>query len=191
MPATECSWTRAEVLDLIERNPLSTPRYELVDGELLVTPSPGGMHQAAVREMVVSLISYLRAERGVGEASLSPADVMLEPETTVGPDVFVVAPDEAMRYRRDGRVRSLVLAVEVLSPGDRSGDRGRKRKLYQRHVAEYWIVDTNARCIEVWRADATSATIERERLEWKSENATKRFVLDVPAYFARVFAEEA
>jgi Uma2 family endonuclease len=189
MPATERGWTRAAVLDLIERNPLSTPRYELVDGVLLVSPSPSRAHQHAVRELVFQLMLYLRAEPGVGEAFTSPADVMLERETTVGPDVFVVSPEECQRYGRDGRVRSLMLAIEVLSPGDRSGDRTRKRALYQRHVPEYWIIDTNARAIEVWRPGATSALVTRERLEWQPANATKPFVLDVVVYFARVCAE--
>ena len=189
MPATKRSWTREEVLDLIERNPLSTPRYELVDGVLLMSPSPSRAHQRAVRELLFQLMLYLRAEPGVGEVFTAPADVMLERETTVGPDVFVVSPEECQRYGRDGRVHSLTLAVEVLSPGDRSGDRTRKRALYQRHVPEYWIVDTNARTIEVWRPGATSASVTRDRLEWQPANATNPFVLDVVAYFAKVFGE--
>jgi hypothetical protein len=48
MPATDRGWTREEVLDLIARNPLTTPRYELVDGVLLVTPASRGVHQFAV-----------------------------------------------------------------------------------------------------------------------------------------------
>jgi Uma2 family endonuclease len=167
MPATTQRWTRDEVLDLIARNPLTTPRYELVDGELLVTPSPSGPHQFAVALMLELLRAYLAGEPGVGEALTSPADVMLEDGTTVGPDVFVVPPAEANRILHEMPVRELVLAVEVLSPGDRSGDRSRKRRLYQRHVPEYWIVDTSARVIEAWRPGAATAVVHRERLEWQ------------------------
>ncbi|HKS07653.1 MAG TPA: Uma2 family endonuclease [Gemmatimonadaceae bacterium] len=191
MPAIERSWTRAEVLDLIARNPLPTPRYELVDGELLVTPAPGGTHQSAVGLMHWHLRNYLVARPEVGEVFMSPADVKLEPESTVGPDVFVVTQTEGMRFRRDNRVHALVLAVEVLSPGDRSGDRTRKRALYQRNVREYWIVDTTKRAIEVWRPGMASAFVARERLEWNPAGASQPFVLDVAVYFANVFGEPA
>jgi Uma2 family endonuclease len=70
----------------------------------------------------------------VGEALMSPSDVMPEPGTTVGPDVFVVPPAEGKRIRHEYPVVNLLLVVEVLSPGDRSGDRSRKRKLYQRRM---------------------------------------------------------
>src|SRR5437763_16791937 len=48
MSATLRRWRREEVLALIDQTPLHSPRYELVDGELLVTPSPGGLHQIAL-----------------------------------------------------------------------------------------------------------------------------------------------
>jgi Uma2 family endonuclease len=135
------------------------------------------------------LADYLDAEPGVGEALTSPADVMPEPETTVGPDVFVMPVDAARLARKRFPVRHLLLAVEVLSPGDRSGDRTRKRRLYQRTIPEYWIVDTAARRIELWRPSATAPELHTERLEWNPAGATAPFVLDVVAYFARVFGE--
>jgi Uma2 family endonuclease len=189
MPATARRWTRDDVLDLIARNPLTVPRYELVDGELLVTPAPSGLHQFAVVIMLELLREYLRLAPQAGEALTSPADVMLEDGTTVGPDVFVMPPAEAVRIRRENLVRDLLLAVEVLSPGDRSGDRGRKRKLYQRTVPEYWIVDTANRAIEVWRPGAAEPEVHRDRVEWWPASAPAAFVLDVHAYFARVFGE--
>jgi Uma2 family endonuclease len=189
MPAVEGRWTREEVLDLIARNPLTTPRYELVDGVLLVTPSPSGMHQIAVGKLYVLLTAYLDSESAVGEAFHSPSDVEPEPGATVGPDVFVVPPDEAKRIRRERPVRRLILAVEMLSPGDRSGDRGRKRELYQRTIPEYWIVDNPQRHIDVWRPGFDVPTILRDVLEWHPAGASRPFVLDVPGYFAMVYGE--
>lgn len=190
MPATERSWTREEVLDLIARNPLDVPRYELVDGVLLVTPGPTNVHQRAVGRMSWLLSNYLEIERGVGEAFTSPADVMPEEGTTVGPDVFVIPPDEARRVFEGGPYRTLALVIEVLSPGDRSGDRSRKRRLYHRTVPEYWIVDTDSRTIEVWKSDARSFVAQAEFVEWNPAGAMKPFFLDVKAYFARVFRED-
>src|SRR5687767_7182275 len=76
MPALDLTdrrrrWTAREVRELIAASPLATPRYELVDGELLVTPSPGYAHQRAVGELLVALAEHLRTE-GIGEAITSP-----------------------------------------------------------------------------------------------------------------------
>jgi len=51
--------------------PLATPRYELVDGELLVTPSPALPHQVVVTRLLVALVAYLDPE-GIGVAIPSP-----------------------------------------------------------------------------------------------------------------------
>jgi Uma2 family endonuclease len=177
------------VIDLIERNPLNTPRYELVDGVLLVTPGPSYAHQSAVGRMYWLLANYFETQPGLGEVFMSPADVMPEQGTTVAPDVFVVPRDEGRRIRLGGPARNLMLVVEVLSPRDRSGDRGRKRRLYQRTIPEYWIVDTVAEQIELWRPGFNEALMHSERLEWHPAGSTVPFVMDIRAYFARVRGE--
>ena len=189
MPATrQRRWTRAEVLELIERNPLQTPRYEVVDGELFVTPSPRPIHQIALARLLHELISYCD-ETGVGEALTSPSDTELEEETLVQPDVYVVPRDEGMRMRTTTTGRKLLLAVEVLSPSSLRGDRGRKRQLYQRRVPLYWIVNLDDRIVEEWAPGSVRHTVVRDRLVWRSENASIPFMLDLPGYFARVFGE--
>lgn len=190
MPAAERRrWTLREVRDLIAANPLVTPRYELVDGELIVTPSPRPVHQIAVRELMLALHGYLRREH-VGEVLGSPSDVELEPESTVQPDVYVMAPEEFARIRREPIVRKLLLAIEVLSTASAGGDRGSKRLLYQRHVSEYWIVDLDARLIERWRPGDVRPEILREALEWRPAGSTSALSLDLPAFFAIVLGDE-
>lgn len=71
MPAVDRRWTAREVRALIDENPLATPRYELVDGELLVTPSPHPWHQRIVTELLVSLHRYLES-CPVGHGPLRP-----------------------------------------------------------------------------------------------------------------------
>jgi Uma2 family endonuclease len=186
MPAAvRRSWTLAEVRALIDANPLATPRYELVDGELLVTPSPIGPHQKAVRELLVALATYLR-QNPVGEVLDSPFDIELEPETIVQPDVFVVPPDEARRLDNEMPGRTLLLAIEVISPSSARGDRGPKRALFQRHVPEYWIIDLDARLLERWRPGDTRPEILHTRIEWQPAGITDPFVLDLADFFARV-----
>ena len=189
MPAAERRWSAREVRALIEESPLATPRYELVDGELLVTPSPGFGHQRAVARLIVALHDYLRREH-VGEALTSPFDVELEPESITQPDIFVVSTEEGRRLQRDGLpALSLLLAIEVLSPSSSRHDRVRKRPLYQRHVPEYWIVDLDARIIERWRTGDDRPEIVDTSLQWLPERATSPFVLDVALLFGNVFGE--
>src|SRR6185437_7072878 len=106
MPAVHRRWTASEVRALVDANELSTPRYELVDGELLVTPAPRLFHQAAVSSLIVLLHGYLAAEP-VGRVLASPSDVELEPEFLSQPDLFVVPRDEWRRVRSERIVRSL------------------------------------------------------------------------------------
>jgi Uma2 family endonuclease len=189
MPATrERRWTRAEVLDLIERNPLKTPIYEVVDGELFVSPSPRPIHQIAVARLLYELIRYCDAT-GIGEALTSPSDTELEPDTLVQPDVYVVPQDEIVRMRTVVTGRKLLLAAEVLSPSSRGADRGKKRRLYQRRVPLYWIVNLDDRIVERWTPESAHHTLVRDRLEWHPAGAAVPFTLDLPAYFARVFGE--
>ena len=180
-------WTAREVRQLIDENPLITPRYELVDGELLVTPSPRPAHQLAVLRLATALMSYLD-QHPIGTVVTSPSDIELEPETITQPDIFAVPIEEFRRAMKEGfPVRKLLLTIEILSPSSARHDRVRKRPLYQRHVPDYWIVDLDARLVERWKPNDPRPEIMTEMLSWHPEGATTAFTLDLPAYFERVF----
>jgi len=190
MPAVDRRWTAREVRALIEKSPLASPRYELVDGELLVTPSPGYSHQRTVTRLLVALHEYTQRE-GIGDALASPFDVELEPETITQPDIFVISRDEGRRLQHEGLPAiSLLLAIEVLSPSSSRHDRVRKRPLYQRHAPEYWIVDLDARLIERWRTGEDRPEILDVSLTWRPTGATEPFVLDVQRFFSEVMNEQ-
>lgn len=189
MPAsTGQAWTRAEVLALIDANPLHTPRYELVDGELLVTPGSAGIHQKAVLQIVVALHPFLE-RTGVGELFISPSDVQLEAESLVQPDLYVVPPREGKRLIRARTARDLLLAIEVVSPSSGRHDRGRKREFYQRNVPEYWIFDTEARLVERWRRNEALPERLRNRLEWHPAGTETAFVMDLERFFEKIFGD--
>ena len=191
MPAVEKRrWTAREVRDLIAAEPLASPRYELVDGELLVTPSPGLRHQAVVGGLLVALHDYL-AHEPVGVCVVSPSDIELESETITQPDVYVAPRGEWKRALTQGfPLFELLLAIEVLSPSSGRHDRVRKRPLYLRHVPEYWIVDLDARVFERWRAGDRRPEIVSDRLTWTPDGASTPFDLDVAAFFARALLDE-
>ena len=182
--ATSAGWTVEQLATL----PDDGKRYEIIDGELYVTPAPALRHQYAVTQLLGRLFNYLNTHR-VGVVVGAPTDVEFEPRTVVEPDVLVMPlvsgrPPES--FAETGR---LLLAVEVLSPGTAARDRGVKRELYQRqNVPEYWIVDLDARLIERWRPADQRPEIVRDRLEWLPEGAAEPLVIEVPAFFAEVGA---
>jgi Uma2 family endonuclease len=185
MPAVKRRWTAAEVRELADANPLATPRYELVDGELLVTPGPRLAHQEAVAVLLMLLRSYLKDEP-VGHALASPSDVELEPGFLSQPDVFVIPTAEWHRVRHGRIVGRLSLTVEVLSSSSAGHDRVKKRPAYQRNVPEYWIVDLDARLIERWRPGDNRPEVLAELLEWLPSGARDPLRIDLAAYFAEV-----
>ncbi|CAN5363507.1 hypothetical protein BH09GEM1_BH09GEM1_31180 [soil metagenome] len=191
MPALDTHrWTAAEVRKLTADNPLLAPRYELVDGDLLVTPSPGWPHQRTVQNLLYSLTTYLRSTR-TGEAFVSPSDVELEPEFISQPDLFILSRAEIRRMMREGfPVYALMVAIEVISPSSGRHDRVRKRPKYQKHVQEYWIVDPDARLIERWRAGDDRPEISTTRFAWQPPADVPAFALDIEAFFADVYREE-
>ena len=181
-------WTAREVRQLIAESPLQTPRYELVDGELLVTPSPNRAHQLAVKALLRSLDDYLATSR-IGYVLQSPFDVELEPESITQPDVFVVSPSDWERLATEMPARELVLAIEVLSPSSSRHDRVTKRPLYLRHVSEYWIVDPYARVVERWTPDEERPAILTTVLEWHPRGGAEVFRLALPEFFTAVVDE--
>lgn len=179
-------WTAREVRKLIADAPSATPRYELVDGELLVTPSPRPAHQMAVGLLFAALAAYCERE-GVGVALMSPSDIELQPEDIRQPDVFLLTMAEWKRIARDGfPARELLLAIEVISPSSARMDRVTKRRGYQAHLSEYWIADIDARIVERWRTGDERPEIASELLTWTAPHATTEFSLPLAAFFDRL-----
>lgn len=159
-------------------------RYEIIDGELFVTPAPIPDHQRLAFEVAVRLAEYLR-RAPVGEMMMSPADIELAEDTVVQPDVFVVPLDAGRRPRTWREITRLLIAVEVISPSTARVDRIVKRGRYQRAgVGEYWIVDGQARLIERWRPEDERPEILSEELIWQPDHAYAPLRLELPGLFA-------
>ncbi len=169
--------------DMVRALPDDGNRYEVVHGELLVTPSPRLWHQTLVARVFHALATYLESEP-VGLVYASPADISWGREDIlVQPDVFVIPRDEA-RTLDWMQIRTLRLAVEVLSQSSQRADRFTKRRLYQeRHVSDYWVIDGGQHVVEVWTPDASLPSIERERLVWRPVGTQRVFTLRLEELF--------
>lgn len=182
MPHPTERWTAERVRAL----PDDGRRYELVHGELLVTPAPGRLHQAMHAALFSALFRYLAAT-GAGSVYSSPADPGFG-DDILQPDLFV--------FRGAGGsgnawpdADELLLVAEVLSPSTAAADRGIKRLRYQRAgVPEYWIVDLDARVFERWRPNDTRPERLRERLTWTPVADAQPLHLHLPELFASVLA---
>ena len=181
MPLSSRRWTPSQVLAL----PADGNRYECIDGELLVTPSPRLAHQRALRALYDELGNYVRREE-LGDLFWSPADIEIEPDTLVQPDLFVAgAAPGAARLQEWSEITHLRLAIEVLSPGTARYDRGLKRRFYQRAgVDEYWIVDLDARLVERWRPADDRPEICADVLDWAPDGASEPLRVELSAIFA-------
>jgi Uma2 family endonuclease len=168
--------------DMVRSMPDDGNRYEVVYGELLVTPAPRLWHQVLVHRLSVALELYLRTQP-VGVVLTAPADISWGTDVLVQPDVFVVAAEEA-RTLTWSRVRTLLLVAEVLSPSTTRGDRILKRLRYREAgVPVYWVVDGDQRSVEVWTPLDDFPAVERERLVWHPPGADGPFTLEIAELF--------
>jgi Uma2 family endonuclease len=181
MPDTARSWTR----EMVQALPDDGKRYELFDGELLVTPAPTGLHQFALTILWMVLDPYVRAER-LGWVMSSPADLSLGGNQLSQPDLFVMPSVPAGRDWTN--FPNPILVVEILSPATAHHDRFVKRRRFQRTgIPEYWIVDLDARAVERWRPGDDRPEIQDERLMWNPEGAANRLELDLSRYLQEVW----
>jgi Uma2 family endonuclease len=179
-------WTRAEVERLVDERPGYTPRYELIDGELLVTPAPNGRHQRIILRLAQLLLPYV-TEHTIGEIFLGPAELPLVTGERYEPDLFVVPLAKGRRPAMPLAATKPVLICETLSPGSSRHDRITKRRAFQRNgVPDYWIVDGDAEVFEVWHPADERPEIADERLIWSPVGAIVPFELDVREFFASV-----
>lgn len=179
--AAPAYWTA----DMVRALPDDGNRYEVVYGELLVTPAPRPWHEVLVVRLIARLADYLGRER-VGVVLGSRADISWDEASLVQPDVFVVDVVQA-RTLTWARFQNLLLVAEVLSPSSVKSDRFLKRRRYQEAgVPLYWIVDGDERQVEVWTPDARFPAFERDRLRWLPDGARSPFVLELADLFREV-----
>jgi Uma2 family endonuclease len=148
--------TRWQSADL-ELLPDNGNRYEIIDGELLVTRAPHWDHQNAILNLSVALVTWSRST-GLGRVSVAPGVIFTDDDNVI-PDLVWISTDRLARVLDESGhlLAAPELVVEVLSAGSDNERRDRevKRKLYAiRGVQEYWIIDWRRQQIEIFRRDS-------------------------------------
>ncbi len=129
-------------------------RYEIIGGELIVSPSPNRAHQTISMLLSRMVGNHVAAHR-LGNVFAAPVDVQLSPHNVVQPDLLFIRQDRLGIYGPDGPVEGPPdLVVEIISPSSRVMDRIRKAALYaDSGVPEYWLVDPERREFQILTLD--------------------------------------
>jgi len=125
-----------------------TKRYELIEGELIMVPSPVTYHQRISRKLEFLLEDFVEKNK-LGEIFYAPYDVHMG-ENVVQPDILFVSKEHSYVIVKEEIKGAPDLVIEILSPATAERDRTIKRTLYARYgVQEYWIVDPEEKTVEV------------------------------------------
>jgi Uma2 family endonuclease len=124
-------------------------RYEIIDGDLFMTPAPVTRHQIIAGRLIHLFLSYFETHP-IGTALTAPCDVLLSDTDIVQPDVIYMHKDGKSRITEKNVQGPPDLVIEILSPGTAVRDRELKRKRYEHFgVQEYWLVDPDQNTLEI------------------------------------------
>jgi Uma2 family endonuclease len=171
-------WTVEE----LQRLPDDGNKYEVIDGELFVTPAPAEVHEDILARLTRILDPFV-AQHGLGRV-YRPRAVVRTQGSEVEPDLMVRAKRSQPRSGRDWDDAPVpILVVEVLSPTTRRRDVMQKRDFYMRiGVAEYWVIDPELERVLVVRPEREDETIT-ETLIWRPAGAAEPLVIPLASIF--------
>ena len=140
--------------------PSDGKRYELIHGEVHVTPSPATRHQFALQNLSQDLGTFVSKNR-LGDICQAPLDVRLGEETVLQPDLIFISNARAGIIQENWIAGAPDLAVEVLSPSTAGYDRAIKLPVYaEARVPEVWFIDPKARTVEVLTLQGAKYLVE-------------------------------
>lgn len=180
-PTVTKRWTHEDLDRLPESE--NGDRYEIIDGELFVTPSAIPLHQLVDYRLTRWIGDYVEGGR-LGQVFFAPVDVKLGDQTLI-PDLLFIRRDRLHIVGPKAIEGAPDLVVEILSPSTQHRDRGRKAEIYARSgVPEYWIVDPQARSVTIFGLRG-----DRYEEVWQEGGVARSRVLpglavDVAALFA-------
>jgi Uma2 family endonuclease len=163
-PPTGGVWTYEEYMKL----PVENTRYEVIAGELYITPTPPTLHQAIAGPFLTALYQQVEEDHQLGFIVPGPIDVLFGEGDFIEPDVVFVRRDRQEILTDRGFEGVPDLIVEFIAPDTAERDRGLKRERYAHFgVPEYWVVYGEARTVEIYRPEAEIAEVVTGSWTWQ------------------------
>ena len=163
-------------------------RYEILEGELVMTPSPITVHQRVSRKIEAQLDHFVE-ENKLGEVFYAPCDTILSEDNIVQPDLLFISNDNKKVITEKNIQGAPDLLIEILSPNTAYHDLIEKKGIYQNFgVKEYWIVDPKRRWIEVYVLQEGKYHLF-QRVE-KSGTVQSKILEGLEIPLARIFGQE-
>ena len=187
MPQTTDPCVRWTTTDL-ELLPDSSNRYEIINGDLLVTRAPHWGHQKAITNTAAELRDWSYAT-GLGETDSTPGVIFTDADNVIPDVVWISKARLATSLDESGHLTvAPELIIEVLSPGtdNERRDRETKLKLYtSRGVQDYWILDWRLKQIEVYRRQ--SGLLQLDSTLFPGDTLTSPLLPEFACDVARLF----
>jgi Uma2 family endonuclease len=161
--------------------------YEVLDGELLVTPGPTPLHQRILARLTILLDDYV-SRHGLGVV-IPDVDLLFQTGQFLRPDVLVVPESSRAGIKKRGIEMAPSLVVEILSPTSSGIDLVKKPARYGDFgVPEYWVLDPEDQSAWVWRyaEGARTAVQVRGALAWRASGASEPLVIDLEKLLAPI-----
>jgi Uma2 family endonuclease len=175
------SWSYEEFAQL----PDDGNRYEIIAGELYVTPAPLTAHQVIVTRLTILVGSFVM-QHDLGEVFVGPVDVLFGDRDYLEPDMVFVGRSRMELAKRRGIEGAPDLVVEVLSRSTAARDRGIKRERYALFgVSEYWVVDGNRKQVDVHRLAESPDELRTvtDTLVWRPTPGAPELEISLAALF--------
>ncbi len=142
-------WTYSDYLTLPDDRNI----YEVMEGELYMTPAPTTKHQRITRNLFRILDQYVLQQHS-GEVLFSPIDVVFDPLNVVQPDIIFISKDNLSIITEKNIQGTPNLIIEVLSPGTIQKDRIVKMKIYAKYgIKHLWLIDPENQTLESFELD--------------------------------------
>jgi Uma2 family endonuclease len=172
-----------------EALPDGPPYFQLIEGELIMSPSPNLNHQRVVGRIFSALLTFTET-RKVGEVFIAPLDVHLTDVNIYQTDILFISNKRKRELISPQAIEGAPdLVIEVLSVRTSKYDRGAKKKIYaQSGVKELWLIDIDSRSIEQWKFEDKAercATLSAPK-DHLSSSLLPGFKLSLKEIFARI-----
>lgn len=139
--------------------PADGRRYEIIEGELYMTPAPVTEHQRILGRLFRLLDEFVR-KNNLGEVFVAPTDVVLSMTDVVQPDILFISKGHSHIITKKNIISAPDLVIEIISEGTETIDRTMKKTLYEKYgVKEYWIVDPETKTIECFSLKEAKFTL--------------------------------